>query len=96
MRDFRPLRALREFLALESAGGILLAAAAALAMLFANSPLAHLYDGFLDLRIEVRVGALEIAKPLLLWVNDGALPRFLGRIVTREDGSRPRARSRRR
>jgi len=76
MRDFRPLRALREFLALESAGGILLAAAATLAMLLANSPLAHLYDGFLDLRIEVRVGALEIAKPLLLWVNDGLMAIF--------------------
>ncbi|MEW5864606.1 MAG: Na+/H+ antiporter NhaA [Pseudomonadota bacterium] len=76
MRDFRPLRALREFLALESAGGILLAAAATLAMLLANSPLAHLYGAFLDLRIEVRVGTLEIAKPLLLWVNDGLMALF--------------------
>lgn len=76
MREFRPLRALREFLALEAAGGMLLAAAATLAMLLANSPLAHLYDALLDLRIEVRVGALEIAKPLLLWVNDGLMALF--------------------
>ncbi|HXF66117.1 MAG TPA: Na+/H+ antiporter NhaA, partial [Burkholderiales bacterium] len=73
MHNFKPFRALREFLALEAAGGILLAAAAALAMLLANSPLASLYGAFLDTRIEVRVGTLEIAKPLLLWVNDGLM-----------------------
>jgi NhaA family Na+:H+ antiporter len=76
MRNFKPFQALREFLALESAGGVLLAAAAAVAMLLANSPLAGLYGAFLDVRIEIRVGALEIAKPLLLWINDGLMALF--------------------
>jgi NhaA family Na+:H+ antiporter len=68
--------ALREFLRLEAAGGILLAAAALLALAMANSPLQGLYDGFLDTPVEVRVGALQIAKPLLLWINDGLMAVF--------------------
>ena len=57
---------LREFLRLEAAGGFLLIGAAALALIVANSPLAWLYDGLLDTPVAVLVGALKIAKPLLL------------------------------
>ena len=57
----RVIHALREFVAFESAGGILLAFAAAAAITLANSPLAFLYDAFLDTPVEVRVGALQIA-----------------------------------
>jgi len=45
-------------------------------MLVANSPLATIYDGLIDLPVEVRVGNLEIAKPLLLWINDGLMAIF--------------------
>ena len=62
--------AIKRFVKLESAGGILLIAAGAIAMIAANTPLRGLYDGFLSVPGEVRVGALQIAKPLLLWVND--------------------------
>jgi NhaA family Na+:H+ antiporter len=72
----RVVVAIQDFLALESAGGILLACAAALAMAFANSPLEAFYGGFLDTPVEVRVGAFEIAKPLLLWINDGLMAVF--------------------
>ena len=72
----RVVHALREFVALESAGGILLALAAAAALVLANSPLAFLYDAFLDTPVEVRVGAMGIAKPLLLWINDGLMAIF--------------------
>jgi len=61
---------------LESAGGILLLAAAVFAMLVANSPLAGLYNSFLETPVAVRVGALSIDKPLLLWVNDGLMAVF--------------------
>ena len=61
---------------LESAGGILLLAAAVLAMLVANSPLANIYDALLDTTVAVQVGALSIDKPLLLWVNDGLMAVF--------------------
>jgi NhaA family Na+:H+ antiporter len=67
---------IREFLRLESASGIILLAAAVLAIIASNSPLAWLYDLFLSIPVEVRVGALFIGKPLLLWINDGLMAIF--------------------
>ena len=67
---------LKEFLRLESAGGVLLMGAAALAIIAANTPLSVYYDLLLDVPVEVRVGGLEIAKPLLLWINDGLMAVF--------------------
>ena len=49
---------------------------AILAMIMANSPLSHLYGAFLDMPLEVRVGSLEVAKPLILWINDGLMAIF--------------------
>ena len=67
---------LKSFLRMESAGGMLLMGAAVLAMLAANSRAAGLYSYFLDTPVEVRIGALQIAKPLFLWVNDGLMAVF--------------------
>ena len=67
---------LRNFLKLESAGGLLLILASVVAMLVANSPLARFYDLLLDVPVEVRIGALHIAKPLILWINDGLMAIF--------------------
>ena len=67
---------IRNFLQMESAGGLVLMAAAALALVAANSPLANYYDLFIETPVEVRIGRLEIAKPLLLWVNDGLMAVF--------------------
>lgn len=72
----RGLRALTEFFRLEAAGGIVLIAAALLAMLAANSPLASFYDAFRNLPVHLRVGDFEISKPLLLWINDGLMAVF--------------------
>lgn len=72
----------------ESSVGILLMAATALAMLFANSSLRPLYDFFLETPLEIRLGRhIHIAKPLLLWVNDGLMAVFfflIGLEVKRE------------
>ena len=62
--------AIREFLRHESASGVILMLAAVLALVFDNSPLAWLYDGLLDTPLAIQVGALKIAKPLLLWINE--------------------------
>lgn len=81
------LTAVKEFLRLESAGGILLLATAVLAMVIANSPLAYLYESLLEITVAVQVGALAISKPLLLWVNDGLMAVFfflIGLEVKRE------------
>jgi NhaA family Na+:H+ antiporter len=72
----RGLNSLQQFLRLESAGGIALTLAAAIALVLANSPLEALYSRLLDLPIAIRVGDLAIAKPLLLWVNDGLMAIF--------------------
>ena len=66
----------REFLKKESAGGILLLIAAVLALISANSPIRDLYNELLTIPVEVRIGALEIAKPLVLWINDGLMAVF--------------------
>ncbi len=64
------------FFKLESSGGILLMLAAIIAMIFANTALSTYYDLFLSTPVAVRVGALEVAKPLLLWINDGLMAVF--------------------
>jgi len=68
--------AVRDFMRLESAGGILLLLSTLFAMLIANSPLSQFYQGFLDTTVAVQVGNLEINKPLVLWVNDGLMAIF--------------------
>jgi NhaA family Na+:H+ antiporter len=65
-----------DFLKKESIGGIILMLATLVAMVFANSPLDNYYRLLLSTAVEVRVGALEIAKPLLLWINDGLMTVF--------------------
>ena len=64
------------FLELESASGILLVLATLLAMFFANTSLISYYDLFLSTPLEIRLGTLEIAKPVLLWINDGLMAVF--------------------
>ena len=68
--------AMARFFANEAAPGLLLMLAAVLALLANNSILAPFYSAFLDVPIAVQIGALEIAKPLLLWVNDGLMAVF--------------------
>ncbi len=67
---------LQDFIRLEAAGGLVLFAAAAAAMLVANSPFSSAYSSFLSLPLEIRAGSLELAKPLLLWINDGLMAVF--------------------
>lgn len=80
-------KALREFLRLESANGFLLILATVLAMIVVNSPAKPLYDIFLNIPVEVRIGELGLEKPLLLWINDGLMAVFfllIGLEVKRE------------
>ena len=67
---------LRNILAPGLAGALLLAGAVALALVFSNSGLAARYDLLLHTPVELRVGPLLIAKPLLLWINDGLMAVF--------------------
>jgi len=69
-------QAWREFLRLESAGGLILVSASIFALVLANSPLADLYNGVLSLKLTVMVESFGVSKPLLLWINDGLMAVF--------------------
>lgn len=69
-------RVLKRFLAMESAAGVLLIIAALIAMLMANTALAGIYQEMLNTSIQLRIGELDLHKPLLLWVNDGLMAVF--------------------
>jgi Na+:H+ antiporter, NhaA family len=64
--------AFKRFFASESAGGIMLALAAAIALLLSNSAWSPVYERMLNLRFEVRLGQdlLVLSKPAVLWIND--------------------------
>jgi NhaA family Na+:H+ antiporter len=72
----RAMRAFAEFFRYEAAGGIVLIVAAVCALVFVNSPFGETYHALLDLPVEVSAGNVGIAKPLLLWVNDGLMAVF--------------------
>jgi NhaA family Na+:H+ antiporter len=65
-----PMTAIREFLKLESASGILLVVAGVLAMVAANTPLADGYEALLQTQFKVQLGEFKLDKPLVIWVND--------------------------
>ncbi|NNE06228.1 MAG: Na+/H+ antiporter NhaA [Xanthomonadales bacterium] len=67
---------INDFLKKESSGGLLLIFAAIVALIFANSPYSGIYDMMLDVPVVVQIGELVIAKPLLLWINDGLMALF--------------------
>jgi NhaA family Na+:H+ antiporter len=70
------LDAIRDFLKLESAGGFVLVASAAIALIASNSPLRESYDALLAVPVSFRIGDLALAKPLVLWVNEGLMAIF--------------------
>lgn len=70
------VRSVREFIKLESSGGIILFLAAMFAIIIANSPLHRLYHHFFELPFTVELGMLKLSKPFLLWINDGLMAIF--------------------
>jgi NhaA family Na+:H+ antiporter len=80
---------LQRFFSSDASGGIILIFAAALAMLLANTgATSGLYHSFLETPVQLRVGALEINKNMLLWINDALMAVFfllIGLEVKRDD-----------
>ncbi|MEL7238656.1 MAG: Na+/H+ antiporter NhaA, partial [Planctomycetota bacterium] len=71
----------------ESAGGLCLVIATIAAMMCANSVLAGQYNELLRLPVSIEIGEFSIAKPLILWINDGLMAIFfflIGLEVKRE------------
>ena len=67
---------LLNFFKMESKVGILLILATFFAMLMANSPPNNTYEMMMDTPVVVMFGQFMIAKPLLLWINDGLMVMF--------------------
>ena len=82
------MKHLQRFFSSDAAGGVVLIFAAALAMLLANlDSTAGIYQGFLATPVEIRIGALDINKNMLLWINDALMAIFfllIGLEVKRE------------
>ena len=72
----RLLAPFREFTAREASGGLLLMAAAALALVWANSPWAESYGALWDTTLSVGLGELAISMSLHHWINDGLMAIF--------------------
>lgn len=78
---------IKEFIQRQSLAGIILILATICALFLQNSFLAEIYTKFLHTPVQVSVGTFGIAKPLLLWVNDGLMAIFfflIGLEVKRE------------
>lgn len=72
----RIVNKIQDFLKYETSAGFVLMFVAVLALIANNSPLSGFYSGFLSTPVEVQFGNFEIAKPLLLWINDGLMAIF--------------------
>ncbi|EHF5013853.1 Na+/H+ antiporter NhaA, partial [Enterobacter hormaechei] len=71
------MKLLHRFFSSEASGCVILIIAAAAAMLLANMGMTRdLYHAFLETPVELKVGALEINKNMLLWINDALMAVF--------------------
>ncbi|MGY4325651.1 NhaA family Na+:H+ antiporter [Bradyrhizobium sp. LB7.2] len=64
------LNTLQRFLHVEAVSGAVLLAAAAAALIWANSPVAHNYQDFWHLPATIGLGELVFSRSLHFWVND--------------------------
>lgn len=60
----------------ERASGLLTLAAMLLAIVTVNSPLRPLYDAIHHTPVGIRVGAWQVERPLILWINEGLMVFF--------------------
>jgi Na+:H+ antiporter, NhaA family len=78
------------FISVEAVSGVVLLAAAALALGWANSPWAASYEAFWRLKLELGLGRVLPAQDLRFWVNDGLMTIFflvVGLEIRREIGA---------
>lgn len=79
---------LKSFIESDASNGVMLIAAAVAAMILANTAAtAQGYQALLNEPVQVRFGALDISKNLLLWINDALMALFflvIGLEVKRE------------
>jgi NhaA family Na+:H+ antiporter len=72
----KALGPVESFLAVEAGSGIVLMAAAALALIWANSPWAGAYAALWHAPVGVSVGPFSFSRDLHFWINDGLMTIF--------------------
>ena len=72
----RVVSPLRAFFATQNAGAIVLVAATAVALVWANSPWSSTYEKFWTTEVAVRFGSTGITLELREWINDGLMAFF--------------------
>lgn len=76
MRQRPTVSIILEFLRLEAASGAALLLATIVALVWANSPAAPLYQWLRHLHAGIRINGIGIDEPLELWINDGLMAVF--------------------
>jgi NhaA family Na+:H+ antiporter len=71
-----PIRAIRQFIRLESASGIVLLSAAVLALLIDNSAYSKFYNNVLNTPLAFHFGAINFSHSILFWINEGLMTLF--------------------
>ena len=66
----------RDFLSTETGGAIVLLVAAAVALLWANSPWPDSYESFWRTKLSITIGSAGISLDLRHWVNEGLMTLF--------------------
>lgn len=72
----RALATLERFLHIEAVSGIVLLAAAAIALIWANSPFAYSYHHLWHLPLSVGLGGFVFSQSLHFWINEGLMTVF--------------------
>jgi NhaA family Na+:H+ antiporter len=72
----RILSPFREFSRSSVSGGVVLLAAAAVAMVLANSPWSAEWTALWETELAISLGSLQISQSLLHWINDGLMAIF--------------------
>jgi len=67
---------IQRFLAIEASSGLLLMAATAVALIWANSPWSHSYEALWHVPIGLGIGDWAFVRPLHFWINDGLMTIF--------------------
>lgn len=75
-RVSRFTRPVQDFIATETAGGIVLLIAAVIALVWANSPWEHTYHDLLEHHLLIDIGIWSLDASLHFWVNDAAMVVF--------------------
>ena len=78
---------LEHYLHIEAMSGIVLLLAAAVALVWANSPYAHSYHALWELPLSIGLGPFAFSQSLHFWINDGLMTVFflvVGMEVRRE------------